>query len=61
MIFMHAIDCFGHFMMKKYTQKVYMKHIGIYDDGGQTTKNQIEDYIVQKNYFRAKKEGRKIS
>ena len=60
MIFMHVIDCLAHFAMKKYTQKVYMKHIGIYDDQANSvnTKKQMEDYIVQKNYFRAKKDGR---
>ena len=56
-IFMQLIECLGHLAMKKYCQPVYMKHIGIYDDKGVTSKAQMDDYITQKNYFRAKKTG----
>ena len=57
MIVMHAINCGGHLLMKYWTRPVFNKHIKI-DEDRVSKKRQLDDYIVQKDYFRNKKDGR---
>jgi hypothetical protein len=58
-IMMHVIDCAGHLMMRKWTESLYEKHLGFEDSAFYSKKKQWDDYIVQKNYFKNKKEGKK--
>ena len=57
-IMMHVIDCTGHILMRKWTEKLYEKHIGFGEENFYSKKKQWDDYAIQKNYFRNKKEGK---
>ena len=55
---MHFINCFGHVLMKQYTKNVYQKHVGINEDSFTSKKKEMDDYIIQKNYFKSKKDAK---
>ena len=55
---MHLIDCLGHLLFKWWTNDCYNRHIRI--DPMQAMKNkkaELDSYIVQKSYFKAKKDN----
>lgn len=58
MVFMHLIDCAGHMIMRKWCQPLYEKHIGYDEEAFYSKKRQMDDYIIQKNYFKNKKDGK---
>ena len=55
---MHLIDLTGHFAMRKMTESVVEKHIGVNDESFAYKKKTVDDYLVQKNYFKTKKENK---
>ena len=54
-LFMHAINCGGHLLMKYWTRDIFNQHIKM-DDDRISKKRELDDYVVQKNYFRSKKQ-----
>ena len=64
MIMMHLIDCAGHLMMKRWTNNLYQEYVGINQDNlysKSSKKKQMDDYIIQKNYFKTRKEGKEFN
>lgn len=56
---MHVIDLFGHFLFRLQTAQTVDKHIGVNEEEFALKKKQtMDDYLVQKNYLKNKKEGR---
>ena len=55
---MHIIDGLGHLCMRWYTKDLYDKHVGLNEDAFVTNKRAMDDYIIQKNYFKSKKAGK---
>jgi hypothetical protein len=57
-IFMHLIDLAGHAMFKYMTRPVVDKYVGENQMAMLGKRKQfMSDYLIQKNYFRNKKEG----
>ena len=59
MLFMHLIDCAGHMAFKYWTTDTYNRHIRL--DPLQVMKlkkQELDNYITQKEFFKSKKEGR---
>ena len=58
-VIMHLIDLTGHAMFKFYTMPVVEKHTSLNQDEILfKQKKSIDDYLVQKNYFKTKKENK---
>ena len=56
---MHLIDVFGHFLFRLQTHQVLEKHIGINEEEFALKKKKtMDDYLIQKDYFKEKKENR---
>ncbi|CDW82563.1 UNKNOWN [Stylonychia lemnae] len=57
-IVMQMIDLFGHFLLKQMTEPIHAKYIGINEEAFAYKKKQnFDDYLIQKDYFKAKKEN----
>eukprot|EP00347_Sterkiella_histriomuscorum_P021449 403333936 len=57
-IAMQAIDLFGHFLMKQITSDIQDKYIGINENAFAYKKKQMfDDYLIQKDYFKNKKDN----
>ena len=52
---MQAIDASGHWGLRKMTENIVEKHIGYNEDSFAFKKKTVDDYLVQKNYFKTKK------
>jgi len=58
-IVMHVIDVFGHFVFRLQTFQTVDKHVGVNEEEFAMKKKQtMDDYLVQKNYLKNKKESR---
>ena len=58
-VVMHMIDLAGHAMFKYYTMAVVEKHTSLNQDEMLfKQKKSIDDYLVQKNFFKTKKENK---
>lgn len=55
---MHAMDLSGHFMMRMLTRSIVDEHIGVNEDSFAFKKKTVDDYLVQKNYFKTKKDNK---
>jgi hypothetical protein len=55
---MHLIDLSGHALLRWWTWETYQKNVGEGDDANFLFKKRkvIDDYLIQKNYFKAKKQ-----
>ena len=52
---MIAIDASGHYALRKMTESIVDKHIGYNEDSFAFKKKTVDDYLVQKNYFKSRK------
>ena len=58
-IVMHLIDLAGHAFFKFYTLPVVDRHISLNEaQFANNKKKTMDDYLVQKNYFKTKKENK---
>ena len=55
---MHAVDLSGHLAMRMLTQPIVDKHVGLNEMSFAFKKKTVDDYLVQKNYFKSKKENK---
>ena len=55
---MHAVDLSGHFLMRQFTDVIVEKHVGLNENSFAFKKKTVNDYLVQKNYFKTKKENK---
>ena len=55
---MHLMDLSGHVAMRQLTQSIVDKHVGVNEDSFAFKKKTVDDYLVQKNYFKVKKENK---
>ena len=55
---MHAVDLGGHLMMRVLTNAIVEEHVGVNEDSFAFKKKTVDDYLVQKNYFKSKKENK---
>ena len=55
---MHAVDLSGHFLMRQLTDEIVQEHVGLNENSFAFKKKTVDDYLVQKNYFKTKKENK---
>ena len=55
---MHLMDLSGHFAMRMLTQSIVEEHVGVNEDSFAFKKKTVDDYLVQKNYFKTKKDNK---
>ena len=55
---MQTIDLFGHFIMRTMTGRIVEQHVGINEESFALKKKVVDDYLVQKNYFKTKKDNK---
>ena len=55
---MQTIDLFGHFIMRTMTGGIVEQHVGINEESFALKKKVVDDYLVQKNYFKTKKDNK---
>ena len=56
---MQMIDLTGHAMLKYITMPIVDKYVGLNEQAFALKKKQtMDDYLVQKNYFKNKKENK---
>ena len=55
-LFMHCIDLAGHMMMKQWCKQIYHDHIELNNEIVLNNKKAFDDYIIQKSFFRSRKE-----
>ena len=55
---MHLMDLTGHGMMRLLTKPIVEEHIGLNEMSFASQKKTVDDYLVQKNYFKSKKENK---
>ena len=57
-ISMHLMDLTGFFMMHMASKSIVEEHVGINDMSFAYKKKTVDDYLVQKNYFKSKRDNR---
>lgn len=58
-IVMQGIDLFGHALLRYMTKPIVDKYVGENENEYAFKKRKVmDDYIIQKNYFKSKKEAR---
>ena len=57
-ISMHAMDLAGHGIMRLMTQNIVEENVGINESSFAFKKKTVDDYLVQKNYFKTKKDNK---
>eukprot|EP00352_Strombidinopsis_acuminata_P003927 CAMPEP_0176380636 /NCGR_PEP_ID=MMETSP0126-20121128/31282_1 /TAXON_ID=141414 ORGANISM="Strombidinopsis acuminatum, Strain SPMC142" /NCGR_SAMPLE_ID=MMETSP0126 /ASSEMBLY_ACC=CAM_ASM_000229 /LENGTH=80 /DNA_ID=CAMNT_0017744063 /DNA_START=245 /DNA_END=487 /DNA_ORIENTATION=+ len=58
-IVMHMIDIAGHALLRYMTHSIVDKHIGLNEEQYALQKKKVmDDYLVQKDYFKAKKDNK---
>ena len=57
-ISMHLMDLSGFCMMHTASKSIVEEHVGINELSFASQKKTVDDYLVQKNYFKSKKENR---
>ena len=55
---MHAMDLAGHGTMRLMTQNIVEENVGINESSFAFKKKTVDDYLVQKNYFKTKKDNK---
>ena len=55
---MHMMDLTGHFCMRQLSYKIVDEHVGVNDESFAFKKKTVDDYLVQKNYFKTKKDNK---
>ena len=55
---MHATDLSGHFMLRQLTQNIVEREVGVNESSFAFQKKTVDDYLVQKNYFKTKKDNK---
>ncbi len=55
---MHMMDLTGHFFMRQLSSKIVDEHVGVNDESFAFKKKTVDDYLVQKNYFKTKKDNK---
>lgn len=55
---MHLMDLSGHVALQKLTQSIVEEHVGYNEESFAFKKKTVDDYLVQKNYFKSKKENK---
>ena len=55
---MHLVDLTGHGMMRLLSKPIVEEHIGLNEMSFTSKKKTVDDYLVQKNYFKSKKENK---
>lgn len=55
---MHAMDLSGHMLMRQLTHSIVDEHIGVNEESFAFKKKTVDDYLVQKNYFKTKKDNK---
>ena len=59
-IVMQAIDLAGHYLLRRITWPTVSKHVGENEmEFAFKKKKVMDDYLIQKNYFKSKKEAKK--
>lgn len=59
LIVMQMLDLAGHAMLRLMTRPIVDKYVGENENEYAYKKRKVmDDYIIQKNYFKAKKEGK---
>ena len=57
-ISMHLVDMSGFGMMRFMSKSIVDEHVGINEMSFAYKKKTVDDYLVQKNYFKSKKENK---
>lgn len=55
---MHLMDLSGHMMMRKLSLSTVEEHVGVNEESFAFKKKTVDDYLVQKNYFKTKKDNK---
>ena len=56
---MHLIDIFGHFLFRLQAQQIMDRHMSLNENElALKKKKTMDDYLVQKNYLKGKKDGK---
>ena len=55
---MHLVDLSGFAMMRQLSKPIVDEHVGINEMSFAFKKKTVDDYLVQKNYFKSKKENK---
>mmetsp|Transcript_35598 Transcript_35598/g.46847 ORF Transcript_35598/g.46847 Transcript_35598/m.46847 type:complete len:105 (+) Transcript_35598:212-526(+) len=57
-ISMHMVDLAGFFLMHTLSKGIVDEHVGLNEMSFAFKKKTVDDYLVQKNYFKSKKESK---